>query len=893
MAGLEKIETAFDHEQEQAALLERFFRHTLDCIVLLDRDFNFIRVNQAYADVCKRDINEFAGHNHFEFYPSPLIEDFKKVVATGIPYQVDTHPFTFPDHPEWGETYWDLSLVPISNPSGEINLLLFTLKDVTERHRAETALFRTDRALRTFGACNSLLIRATNEAELLDGMCRIIVETGGYCMAWVGYAEDDVQKTVRPQACYGHAVEFVTAVRFSWANDEYGQEPAGAAIRTGKATIVHNIEAAKCRRWCDQALACGYASSIALPLHDGEKTFGALSIYAFEPNVFQGEEVDLLQNLADDLSFGINGLRSALMHQHTQEKLHESEKLHRLVLDNAADAVLTVDPEGRFIYTNEQAQRMFGYSADELLGMSIPDITPPADVEMTLGIFEQVKATGHVQAEVRGKCRDGSVIPVELNTVKLPDGNYFGSFRDITKRKLAEERLKASEARYREMIEQNPLMCFELDSSGTVISVNNEAIGQLGFTAEELVGQPVTVVFPEDQHDAVRSQLDTCLRDPHRVHKWEISKKRKDGSRLWVSETAISLREDNQPPTVLVMCENITDRRRAAEALRDSEAHYKTLFEQTSDYVLILDPSGGDIPVIADANEAALIKHGYSRAELIGKPISFLDKSMSETELKERLRLIATDDLVHFEAKHLCKDGASFFVDVAMQHVTIGGKPLLYSVERDISDRKRTEKQIGDYVQQLEESMRGTLLAVSNMVEQRDPYTAGHERRVGIIASDIAREMGWPDEKCSNLQLIGLVHDIGKISVPSEILTKPGRLTPLEYEMVKSHVERGYEILKDVKFPLPIADIIRQHHERMDGSGYPQGLKGDEILPEARILAVADVLESMSSYRPYRPALGVESALKEISGRRGTGFDAEVVDAMLRLMHEMEYQLPT
>ena len=209
-----------------------------------------------------------------------------------------------------------------------------------------------------------------------------------------------------------------------------------------------------------------------------------------------------------------------------------------------------------------------------------------------------------------------------------------------------------------------------------------------------------------------------------------------------------------------------------------------------------------------------------------------------------------------------------------------------------INERKQAEEKIAEYVKQLEGSMEGTLQAVSNMVELRDPYTSGHERRVGIFAADIAREMGWPEDRCKSLRLIGLVHDIGKIAIPAEILSKPSRLTALEYEMIKGHAEMGYQILKDMKYPLPIAEIIREHHERMDGSGYPQGLKGEQILPEARILAVADVLESMSSHRPYRASLGMEVALREIVDHRETFFDAEVVDAALRLIRDKGYTLP-
>jgi HD-GYP domain-containing protein (c-di-GMP phosphodiesterase class II) len=152
--------------------------------------------------------------------------------------------------------------------------------------------------------------------------------------------------------------------------------------------------------------------------------------------------------------------------------------------------------------------------------------------------------------------------------------------------------------------------------------------------------------------------------------------------------------------------------------------------------------------------------------------------------------------------------------------------------------------------------------------------------------------MGWDQKKCKEHELIVLVHDIGKIGVPAEILTKPGRLTPVEYELVKEHVDRGYKILKDVKFPLPIAEIIYQHHERLDGSGYPRGLKGDEILLEAKILMVADVVESMASHRPYRPSLGIETALKEITENRDIKFETSVVDTFLLMVSQYGYKLP-
>ncbi len=185
--------------------------------------------------------------------------------------------------------------------------------------------------------------------------------------------------------------------------------------------------------------------------------------------------------------------------------------------------------------------------------------------------------------------------------------------------------------------------------------------------------------------------------------------------------------------------------------------------------------------------------------------------------------------------------------------------------------------------QKLLNALEQTISALAALVEMRDPYTAGHQNNVAAIAEAIAREMGWPDERVHWLRMAALIHDVGKISVPAELLTKPTKLTPTEFALIKEHANKGYLVVKDIPFDAPVAEMIRQHHERMDGSGYPQGLKGEQILPEARILAVADVIDSMSSHRPYRPALGVERAMQEISTQAGKQLDAEVVRAAQRL----------
>ena len=193
----------------------------------------------------------------------------------------------------------------------------------------------------------------------------------------------------------------------------------------------------------------------------------------------------------------------------------------------------------------------------------------------------------------------------------------------------------------------------------------------------------------------------------------------------------------------------------------------------------------------------------------------------------------------------------------------------------------------------LRKSLEDSIQAIAATVEMRDPYTSGHQRRVADLAVALAKEMGLSEDRVHGLHLAGVVHDLGKISVPAEILSKPGKLTPIELQLIQGHAQAGYEILKDIDFPWPIATIVWQHHERLDGSGYPQKLKGADMLVESRIVAVADVVEAMGSHRPYRASLGIEVALQEIERGRGTKYDSAVADACLNLFREGHYALTT
>jgi len=223
--------------------------------------------------------------------------------------------------------------------------------------------------------------------------------------------------------------------------------------------------------------------------------------------------------------------------------------------------------------------------------------------------------------------------------------------------------------------------------------------------------------------------------------------------------------------------------------------------------------------------------------------------------------------------------------------LSIQNAQLYEEARRELAERKRAEEELQHTLAKLREALGGIIRTVALTVETRDPYTAGHQRRVSNLARAIANEMGLSEEQTDGIRMAGLIHDLGKIAIPTEILITPSRLNDLQWGMIQTHPQVGYDILKTIDFPWPLAEIVFQHHERMDGSGYPQGLSGEGIMLEARVLAVADVVEAMASHRPYRPPHGLDKALEEISQNRGILYDPEVVDACLKLFTEKGFEL--
>lgn len=520
-----------------------------------------------------------------------------------------------------------------------------TIRDVTSRKRADEELHRINRALRMISACNEVLVRATEEAPLLDDICRLIVEVGGYLFAWVGFAEADVERTVRPVARAGKESDYLKSAKITWDDTESGRGPTGTAIRTGKVVVVSDTQTDPTYSpWREAAAERGYRSSASFPLLVGGAAIGALCVYAKLSGAFSNEEIKLLTELANDLAYGIHALRSRAAHLRAEEELRFRNVILSTQQEATIDGILIVDENSRVLSANSQFAKMWKI--------------PP---------------------EIMEEGADELVLQTALGLVASP------------KEFMAEVR------------------------------------------------------------------------------------------RLYAHRTETS---------------------RDEISLKDGRT-----FDRYS-------------------------------APMLGS-------------------------------------GGKYY-----------GRVWYF---RDITERKHADAELRDSFERTRAMMNGTVEAISSVLEVRDPYTAGHERRVSQLASALAAAIGWDAQRVEGVRIAGYMHDIGKVAVPAEILSKPGRINELEMGIIRSHPQCGYDILKKISFPWPIALVTLQHHERLDGSGYPQQLKGDEISIEARLLAIADVVEAMSSHRPYRAAHSVDDALAEV-GKENL-YDRDIAAACRRLIKEDGFQL--
>jgi len=455
-------------------------------------------------------------------------------------------------------------------------------------------------------------------------------------------------------------------------------------------------------------------------------------------------------------------------------------------------------------------------------------------------------------------------------------------------KKSMEDMLKRSENNFRNSLDESPLGVRIVTSDGELLYANREILNMFGYDSiDELKSISHLQRYTPETFVEYEKRIEMRKHGEYVPPNYEVSIVRKDGTirHLEVFRKQVLWNGQMQ---FQALYNDITERKQAEKNLRESEKRYRVVVENANEAILITQNMK-----ILFANTVAINNTGYSMEELTSMNFSDLihpdDIGMVRGYHDRRIKGDAIPSVYSFRI--VCRDKSVKWVELNTTVIEWEKKRAALNFLKDITVSKQLEEERSQSFIKIKKTLDATVSAIASMVETRDPYTTGHQKRVSILARAIAEEMGLCMDVVEFIETAAIIHDIGKLSVPSEILSKPTKLTNLEFELIKTHSQSGYNILKDIEFPWPVADAILQHHERMNGTGYPQKLQGYDILLESRILAVADVVEAISSHRPYRPGLGIDFALEEITKNKGVLYDENVVDACIKLFREKHFVL--
>jgi PAS domain S-box-containing protein len=628
----------------------------------------------------------------------------------------------------------------------------------------------------------------------------------------------------------------------------------------------------------------------SIGIADGRNVLGNVQIYTRAPGVVLPTHV---------IESFTRHCYSALASIAKVRELAESAENNRLLLRNMTEGLalheIVLDESGtpcdyRYLDVNPAYEAATGLKADDIIGRTLREVLPGVEASW----LERYRAVVTTGVAARFEDYSGDLDRYfEVAAYSPQPGQLATVGMDITARKRADQARLENEARLDLALRSAGMGVWHIDVVANRRVFDEQVCRLLGIdpatfagSADEFFG----ALHPDDV-EKVRAALTRTI-EQDAPYEPEYRAVWPDGSVHWLTARGRLIRgDDGRPARINGILWDVTAREIADEALRASELKYRSLVENTSDVVFCVDDKGA----YQFVNQVFASTFGETPAFFIGKTFwDIYPDELADLRQAANRRLFETGEVQAVEVSVPLPDKTLYFIAKANPIRDEAGAVIMnLTSATDITERKRIERELVEEqersVERLSKSLSSIIQIVSQVAETRDPYTAGHQRRVSELAVRLSEGMGMSAEQIEEIRIAALLHDIGKMSVPAEILSRPGALSPLEFELVKGHSEAGYLIIAAAEMEGPTAEIVHQHHERCDGSGYPRGLDGNELLLESKVLMVADVVEAIMSHRPYRAALGRAAALAEIEQGSGRLYEPRVVEACLRLFRETEF----
>ncbi|MBC7194665.1 MAG: PAS domain S-box protein, partial [Caldisericia bacterium] len=594
-------------------------------------------------------------------------------------------------------------------------------------------------------------------------------------------------------------------------------------------------------------------------------------------------------NQEKEVEFVIESTLEITKEREAIKKLKESEERFRKIFESTNIGIAILDKDGNYLFLNDKRAEILGYTKEELIQKNFKEIVHPDDLEIVMEKYNKL-LNGEIDnftLDIKFVRKNGDIVYNRDFVTRINDekGNLLygvAIVTDITKEIKSEFDIKEKENLIKGIFDQLSVGVSIVDKDGKVLLSNDALQNMLGYSIDELK----KMSFKEYSHpDQLQENLELFEKAKRgEINSYTLEKKfiRKDGTIFWGKITSNAIRDEKgEIKYFITLVEDINERVRYFENLKKEENRLRAIIDVLPDLIFIFDKKGNFLNYHGDLEKLLLKPEdflGKNIKDLFGEEIAQNALNSIEEALNKGIITSFVYDLpCPYNLNETCFYEARF---VKFEEYKV------LCLIRDITEATRNFINLKKKEEELNKSFYQVINLLAKIVEMKEPYTAGHQRGTSEIAVLIAKELNLPEFTIETIRIAALVHDIGKIEIPIEILNKPMKLSPIDWDFVKKHPEIGYEILKEIDFPWNIKEIVLQHHEKFNGSGYPMGLKDDEILLEARIVCVADSIEAMSSHRTYRPRLPKEKIVDELKKYRGSFYDPQIVDIALKLIEE-------